>query len=178
MGHTYKVVIPSRRLIPKQLFESIQKSIPIICVDLIVFRKKDKAGLEVLLAKRKIPPEIGKWVLIGGRVMIGETLKRAIQRQAKREFSVTVRILPPWDYNNPIRVFDNPKFDPQKHAIALAYPVVIKDGMPRMSGPEFSEIRWFGAEKLPSNLGFNGLHRQEIMCAVKALRGRKNLKLN
>lgn len=168
-------VIPSKRLIPKQLFELIQKSIPIVCVDLIVFRKKDRAGLEVLLVKRKIPPEIGKWVLIGGRVIKGETLKQAIQRQARRELSVTVRILPPWDYNSPIRVFDNPKFDPQKHAIALAYPVIIKEGAARMSGPEFSEAQWFDTSKLPPNLGFNGLHRQEIMCAVKALRGRKKL---
>lgn len=176
MKKTPASVIPLKGLIPKQLFELIQRSIPIACVDLIVLRKKKKSGLEVLLAKRKIPPEIGKWILIGGRVMIGETLKRAIQRQARRELSVAVHILSPWNYNNPIRIFDDPKFDPQKHAIALAYPVILKEGAVRMSGPEFNEMRWFDTKKLPPNLGFNDLHRQEIMCAVEALRGRKILK--
>jgi ADP-ribose pyrophosphatase YjhB (NUDIX family) len=161
-----KKIIPRAKFLSKRVFELIQKSVPIPCADLVILKIKNKK-IEVLLIKRKIYPEIGKWCVVGGRVLKGETLAQTINRQAKNELGILVSIIPPWDANHPLRVFDNIDFDPQKHPILLSYPVIIKSGKPAPSGPEFSESKWFPADKLPEIMGFR--HREEVKVVLKAL---------
>ena len=159
-------VIPQALLIPADLFGRIQKNVPIVCVDLVIIRQKP-AGIEVLLIKRKLVIGFGKWCLIGGRVLKGETLAQAVGRQARRELGISVAFVPPWHANSPVWVSDEPDADPQKHSICMVYLVVIDSGVPAASGPEFSESRWFKIEELPENIGFN--HRHEIEVTLKAL---------
>ena len=78
-----KTVVPQSRWIPDELFQAIQRSVPIPCVDLIILRK-NRGTIETLLIKRKIYPEQGKWCLVGGRILKDETTKQAIARQAKQ----------------------------------------------------------------------------------------------
>jgi len=122
---------------------------------------------EVLLVKRKIYPEIGKWCAIGGRVLKGEHFKTAITRQAKRELGVTVSVLSPWSPDKPVWIYNDPKADPQKHIIALVYPVIIKHGEIHSSGPEFSRAKWFPITRLPKDMGFG--HDREIKAVEQAL---------
>ncbi len=148
-----KTVVPKSRWIPDELFQQIQRNIPVACVDLLVLRKH--AGtVETLLIKRKIYPEQGKWCLIGGRILKNEYTKDAIRRQAQEELGLSVKILPPWNEIMPFGVFNDPKSDKQKHFVVLAYPVMITRGRLNASGPEFSEARWFAFSKLPQTLGF------------------------
>lgn len=148
--------------IDNKLFDTIQNVIPIACVDLLVLRACKKKFPELLLVKRKIYPEIGKWVLIGGRICYGETIMDTINRQARHELNISVRVLRPWSEEHPLCVLSASDADPQKHAIALAYPCEAIKGTISASGPEFSEARWFSLRRLPRNIGFSKLHKREI----------------
>lgn len=163
-----KIVIPSEKFIPKPLFEKIQKSIPVVCVDLVFLRKGEKSDTEILLLKRKIYAEIGKWCIIGGRMIKNERLSETIARQAKRELGVKAKIIPPWNANNPIGIFDDPKADPQKHALTLVYPVIMAEKRHNAAGPEFSEAKWVSIKKIPKKLAF--IHNKEISHTIKILK--------
>ena len=161
-----KALFPKKRLLSSEIFNLIQKSVPITTVDLAILRKKNNET-EILLIKRKIYPEEGKWCLIGGRILKGEKMRDAIRRQAKRELGISVSVVSPWRDDVPIRVFSDSKSDRQKHFICLFYPVFIKTGLVRKSGPEFSEAKWFNLRQPPKNLGFN--HLREIKTILKAV---------
>lgn len=147
-------IIPPSKWIPETLFQVIQKLIPIACVDLILLRK-NRNITETLLVKRKIYPEKNKWCLIGGRILKNEKTKTAVNRQAKNELGVSVKIIPPWSTNFPFATYNDPLSDKQKHFVVLTFPVVVIKGNIKPSGPEFSEARWFPLHKIPANLGFH-----------------------
>lgn len=164
-NRTEDTVVPKSKWIPDKLFQTIQQSVPIACVDLIILRKNSENIIETLLIKRKIYPEIGKWCLIGGRIIKGERVSDTIRRQAKIELGVSVDIVSPWNENTPIMSLSDPLSDAQKHFVVLVYPVTISGGQIKKSGPEFSEAKWFSLEKTPDVLGF--AHRQELDSFIK-----------
>jgi len=129
------------KFLPEKLYKKVTKFIPILCVDLAI-----KKGEKALLIKRKIPPCRGYWCLIGGRVHYGERIFNAVHRQAIDELGLKIKI------EKLIGVYDNPKRDPSKHAISLAYLVIHVSGKLR-TGPESSEVKFF--EKLPKKIGFD-----------------------
>jgi len=157
-----KTVVPQSKWIPDELFHAIQQHMPVACVDLIVLRKNKDNKIEILLIKRKIHPEIGKWCVIGGRIIKGESIKDTIERQSKEELGVSVEILKPWSEDAPLLVMSDPVSDVQKHFVGLIFPVIIKSGELNMNGPEFSEAKWFELDKVPKDLGFGLAHRREI----------------
>lgn len=155
-----ETTIPVSKWIPDSLFQTIQKTIPIACVDLIILRKNNRGALETLLIKRKIYPEEKKWCLIGGRILKDEGTKKTIARQAKEELGVSVRILKPWTEETPFAVYNNSVADKQKHFVTLTFPVVITKGSVKTSGPEFSEAKWFPLNRFPKPFGF---HHEHVM---------------
>lgn len=162
-----KTVIPKKRLLSPGLFDIIQSSVPLPHVDLVILRRGRGGDIETLLIKRKIPPEKGKWCIVGGRVLKDERLAQAIRRHSRRELGVSVSVIPPWKSTEPLKVCDNPKADPRKHAITMLYPVQIKRGKLRPEGPELSEWKWFPIEKLPKVMGFS--HSDEVKAVLRAL---------
>jgi len=72
------------KTIPKPLYWVCQKLLPIVTVDIVVFR-----GSQVLLLKRAIPPSQGHWALPGGRILKNETLNDAVKRKLKQETFLT-----------------------------------------------------------------------------------------
>lgn len=160
-----ETVVPKSKWLPNNLFQSIQQSMPVACVDLIILRSNNENILETLLIKRKIYPEIGMWCLIGGRIIKGERINDTIQRQAKRELGISVNILFPWNETTPIMGLSDPITDIQKHSVVLVYPVTISNGQIKKSGPEFSEAKWFPLDKIPKILGFT--HQQELNSFLK-----------
>ena len=163
-----KKVVPSYQLLSAEVYALMQKSMPIACVDLIVLRK-NLGKLEILLIKRKIFPEVGKWCIIGGRILKNESIEQTIARQAKRELGVAVQIIRPWSGQEPIGVFNVPLADAQKHYISLMYPVAIRRGVVNELGPEFSEARWFPINKIPRVMGF--VHRDQVDFALRRIKG-------
>lgn len=69
-----------QKKIPGKIYREIHKSLPIVCVDIVV-----TDGRKFLLLKRINEPEAGKWWFPGGRVFKNELLKNAALRFLKRE---------------------------------------------------------------------------------------------
>lgn len=67
--------------IPEEIYQTVLRTMPIPCVDLIVF---NGAG-EVLLVRRTNEPARGHWWFPGGRVHFGETRETAARRQLMKE---------------------------------------------------------------------------------------------
>ncbi len=61
-----------------------------VCVGALVKREGN-----ILLVKRKNPPDKGLWALPGGKVNFGEPLKRAVEREVKEETGLEVRAVKP-----------------------------------------------------------------------------------
>lgn len=84
-------VYPSANHMPKRLspkdFKAIYRKVPRACVDLVV-----KTPQGIVLTMRQIEPEKGKWHLPGGTILKGESLSQAVQRVAKAELGVSVKI--------------------------------------------------------------------------------------
>jgi len=70
--------------IKQDLYKEILKSIPILCIDLIIEYKN-----EFLLLKRNENPLIGEWWVPGGRVRVGEKLEEAARRKLFEETSIS-----------------------------------------------------------------------------------------
>lgn len=69
-------------------FDFIFRRVPRLCVDVVI---RDRRG--VVLIKRDITPDRGKWHLPGGTVRFGERLVHAAQRFARDETGLEVAIL-------------------------------------------------------------------------------------
>lgn len=76
-----------RRLTDKE-FNYVFRKTPRVTVDLVI---KDQRG--VLLIKRDIKPEKGKWHLPGGTIYYREKIFNAIKRKAKEETGLKIRII-------------------------------------------------------------------------------------
>jgi ADP-ribose pyrophosphatase YjhB (NUDIX family) len=67
--------------IPADIYQTVVRTMPIACVDLIVFN----SAREVLLVRRTNAPARGQWWFPGGRVHYGETRQAAVRRQLLKE---------------------------------------------------------------------------------------------
>lgn len=70
----------------KKEYNFIYSRVPRLCVDLVI---KDSRG--VLLTWRKIEPAKNTWHVPGGRVFLGETLRKAATRIAKSELGIKIK---------------------------------------------------------------------------------------
>jgi len=82
------------KIIPKNKYAKIIKSLPIFCVDVAV---RNSMG-EYLLVKRLNQPKKNKWWVIGGRVLKGETLLAAVKRKVKDESGLSAKNITPVGY--------------------------------------------------------------------------------
>jgi colanic acid biosynthesis protein WcaH len=69
------------RSIPRKRYARITKDMPILCVDVIIRNRKG----EYLLVRRINEPKKGRWWVVGGRVLKGEPLERAVKRKVREE---------------------------------------------------------------------------------------------
>jgi len=81
-------------IIPKGRYIQILKNLPILCVDVIVLNEKG----EYLLVKRANEPKKGRWWVVGGRVLKGESLEQAVIRKVKEEAGRRVKDIQPVGY--------------------------------------------------------------------------------
>jgi len=70
------------KFVSEKLYKDILQVIPIICVDIYIFNPVIK---KFLFFKRKNQPEKGKYCCPGGRVIKGESLKKAALRKLREE---------------------------------------------------------------------------------------------
>jgi len=75
-----------KQLTNKQ-FISVYSLVPRLCVEVIILTKDG-----IVLTKRNIEPAKGYWHLPGGTVLKGERLKKAVQRIARQETGLNVKV--------------------------------------------------------------------------------------
>ena len=72
-------------MITKELYQTIIKELPILCIDLIV---KCKRGKKILLVKRNNEPLLGEFWVPGGRLLIGESVVDGLHRKLLEETGI------------------------------------------------------------------------------------------
>lgn len=75
-----------KTLLPTEVYKMIVGSIPIMCVDCVIY----KDG-KVLLVKRGNQPLKNRYWTPGGRVLKGEKLVDAVKRKVKEETGLTIK---------------------------------------------------------------------------------------
>ncbi len=115
----------------------------------------------ILLGKRAEEPFVGYWVLPGGMVEQGESVREACVREAKEETNLDVKII------SFLGLFDRPDRDPAKGSVSAAFLCVPLSGEVRRN-EEASDMRWFPLDRLPERIGFD--HREVIEKAKETMK--------
>jgi hypothetical protein len=140
--------------LPADLYSTIERSIPIVCVDFVPVRRSEN-GIEVGLILRESP--FGRvWCHLGGRILHGETIHQAIDRHAADTLAVGTILerdpQPDFVYQwfpSGVAPGDGTAHgdDPRKHAIGLSYLLEI-DGEP-VPRNEALDFRYADPRELP-----------------------------
>lgn len=107
----------------------------------------EQAG-QVLLVKRGVEPELGKWALPAGYVDYGEAPESAAIREAYEETGLQIEISGLWDV-----LF----YQGNKAVITLIYAGVMRGGILK-AGDDALEAAWFPPDALPE-IGFESTRR-------------------
>ena len=113
---------------------------PRVAVGAFVF-KDDK----VLLVRRAKAPSEDLWAIPGGKVRLGESLKKAVEREIKEETGITIRA------REPVFTFDHIETDGNDrirfHYVIVDLSADYVRGQPR-PGDDALEARWISSAQL------------------------------
>ena len=123
--------------LPLKKFLEIYSKVPKLCVDLIIKTKKG-----IILSKRDINPNKGKWHLPGGTVLFGEKLTDTIRRVAKEETSLNLHV------QETLGIMEFLPPSVHAHTISIVYLCKPKSGKLRGSN-QGKEIKFHS--KIPKN---------------------------
>lgn len=103
-----------------------------------VVRNEDDA---ILLTKRAIPPYMGKWVMPGGKIDMGEPITAALKREVMEEVGLDVHV------EGLIDIYEIvPSDEHREHYVILYYLASAKNAEVIMNESEISEIAWADRE--------------------------------
>lgn len=105
----------------------------------------------VLLIKRGIGPEIGKWALPGGYLSWNETGEEAVAREVKEETGLDTKV------TSFLRVYTEPNRIPSEDIQNVGLFYILKPlsfVLAKQSG-EIQDIKWCSLSKIPTNLAFD-----------------------
>lgn len=140
--------------LPDDLWQTVQATVPILCVDIVPTRTAD-GGLEVGLIRRRFA-DTGRpvWCHLGGRVRHGETTSEAISRHIHHTLDGAA--LEVGDDPQPHHVMQwfpstlrrAPSFgdDPRKHALSLCWALDLGHQIAVRAGGEGTDLAWFRAD--------------------------------
>ena len=128
--------IAKGKTIEPRLYRKILALMPIPCVDAVVVYRRN-----FLLAKRKNKPAKGKWWLIGGRILKGESLKQALLRKVREETGLHVKVRRLLTARETL--FKESAQGPSSHTINTVF--LVKSSGKRELSPDSqsSELKWF-----------------------------------
>jgi ADP-ribose pyrophosphatase YjhB (NUDIX family) len=153
----------------QEVWDQIQNTVPIACVDVLATRKASSGALEVGLIFRTTPHEGQRWCLIGGRLLRKDSFQSAVLRELSSALGPLVHCVVP-SFAQPIFVAEyfpekqpGRLFDPRRHAIGLTFAIEI-DGTLRPEG-EALDFQWFSPNGLPPEASFGfGQHIVVVEC--------------
>ena len=144
--------------IPGELYKSIEASVPIVCVDVLL--SPCDAPQQIGLIQRATYDDGVGWCLIGGRVLRDEPLANAVDRHVMATLGDSIRVVrSSMRLGAVIEYFSKPGLgdfhDPRKHAVALTYAAACDlIGESDIKG-EAIDFRWFSIDELPDiDFGF------------------------
>lgn len=103
-----------------------------------VFRKKDE-GHEVLVCKREVDPEAGKWCIPGGHAQVGEGIIDGAKREMKEETHL--------DLDDLTFVKDMP--NEERDATVYVYGTMLPDGDKARAGDDAEKLKWVPLDDMP-----------------------------
>ncbi len=114
---------------------------PLLTVDALIEMDDGK----IVLVRRKHPPE--GWALPGGFVDPGESLSRAVRREAMEETSLEIEIA------DLFHIYSVPWRDPRGDTVSVVYHC-LADGTPE-GGDDAARAEVFNPNDLPGNMAFD-----------------------
>ncbi len=97
---------------------------------------KDTEG-RILLTRRAIPPYLGKWVMPGGKIALGEPITAALKREVFEEVGLEVHV------KGLVDVYEiAPSDEHSEHYVILYYLAISKSGDLVPNTDEVSEVIW------------------------------------
>jgi ADP-ribose pyrophosphatase YjhB (NUDIX family) len=164
----------ARSRLPDRLWKTIQASVPVFCVDVVPVRAGTLGAIEIGLILRDTPLQGARWCLIGGRLLLDETIAEAVERQLSMSVgaSLTRTVGSPFvpllvEYGRSFAL-DRPQ-DPRQHSISATLPVWMSgEGVAR--GTEAHNFRWWALNDLNATvMGFGQEHLlPRIASAIKS----------
>jgi len=96
----------------------------------------------VLLTKRAIPPYLGKWVMPGGKIDLGEPITAALKREVREEVGLDVHV------EGLVDIFEiTPSSEHSDHYVILYY-LASPKSEDLVFNEEISEVVWADRETL------------------------------
>ena len=103
-----------------------------------VFRKKGD-GYEVLVARREVDPEAGKWCIPGGHAQVGESIIDGAKREMKEETHLELDDL----------TFIKKMRNAERNADVYVYGTMMPEGDRAKPGDDAEKIKWVPIDDLP-----------------------------
>lgn len=121
--------------------------------------------LQVLLVRRAHAPFENYWSLPGGRVHEDENLETAAARQLLEKTALHA------SYLEQLYTFGHTERDQRGRTVSVAYYALVRTNQARVeAGQGLSEVGWFPADELPSDLAFD--HSKIMHYALWRLRNK------
>jgi ADP-ribose pyrophosphatase YjhB (NUDIX family) len=147
--------------IPVRLYRRILASVPIPCVDVVIVSQG-----RFLLCKRNQHPAKGKWWLVGGRIVKGETFVQAVKRKVYEETGISTFAAAPQFLALRETMFRRSELGPPPHTINAVFLVVVSDKSPIRPDITSDKLAWFSkvnshwspyVKELLAEAGFHGV---------------------
>lgn len=136
-----------------------------ISIDCVIFGFEE-TDLKVLLIKRSLEPEVGKWSLPGGFVMEKEALDNAAERVLTELTGVKEIFL------DQVKAFGSVNRFPLHRVITIGYYALIKPEFYQLKpGAHASEAKWFSVKEV-SDLPFDhfSILKTALLCLQQKVR--------
>ena len=80
----------SQGWLPESAWRLVQSLVPIACVDIVCIQDAGAVPKTVGLIRRHTPYQGERWGLVGGRILLNESLTQAVERQLQITLGPTV----------------------------------------------------------------------------------------
>ena len=139
-------------IIPTEHYKKIIEVLPILCVDIII---KNHNG-EYLLIKRANEPLKGKWWVIGGRVLKGESLEQAAKRKVKEEVGLEIDNVKSIGYYEDALETNPFCLTTPLHSISVVFSTIIEDE--QIVTLDYQSSDWKYTKELPTDFFIKPFH--------------------